>query len=268
MNRRDCDMVVFRYEWRRNRKYVLTWAAVLAVCIFCMTPVYYGMIETPETLSENFAQGGFFETVGVTLALLMEPLGMYSFLNAFFMIAGGIFGMHLGLALQTKECTEHTAEYLFTKPCGRKRIYRGKTLCLLTGIGTVGIAYFLASFFTLTLFKPGFPLAEFLLLAISFTLITLFFGVLGLLWGNLRPNNRLPLLTAGLSVFVAYCITAFSRTIGNHAISFLSPFSFFNPSAIHEKGFYEWDYLIWYLLLLTVFFLFSYKRLLRRDIVA
>ncbi len=259
-------MVVFRYEWKRNRKYILIWAVALAVCIFCMTPVYYGMIETPETLSENFTQGGFFETVGVSLALLMEPLGMYSFLNAFFMIAGGIFGMHLGLALQTKECTEHTSEYLFTKPCGRKRIYWGKTGCLLIGIGIVGIAYLLASFLTLALFKSGFPLAEFLLLAISFSLITLFFGALGLFWGTLRPNNRLPLLTAGLSVFVAYCITAFSRTIGNAPISFLSPFSFFNPSAIHEKGSYEWSYLIWYLILVIAFFLFSYKRSLKRDI--
>lgn len=261
-------MVIFRYEWKRNRKYILIWAAALAVCIFCMTPVYYGMIDTPETLSENFAQGGFFETVGISLTLLMEPLGMYSFLNAFFMIAGGIFGMHFGLALQAKECTEHTAEYLFTKPCGRKKIYWGKTLCLLIGTGIVGIAYLLASFFTLALFVSGFPLNEFLLLAFSFTLITLFFGALGLLWGNIRPNNRFPLLTAGLSVFLAYCITAFSRTIGNHVISFLSPFSFFNPSAIHEKRCYEWDYLIWYLLLIMVFFLFSYKRLLKRDIVA
>lgn len=259
-------MVVFRYEWKRDRKYILIWAAALAACIFCMTPVYYGMIETPETLSENFTQGGFFETVGVSLTLLMEPLEMYAFLNAFFMIAVGIFGMHLGLALQTKECTEHTAEYLFTKPCGRKKIYWGKALCLLLGIGIVGTAYLLASFFTLSLFRPGFPLAEFLLLAVSFTLIALFFGALGLLWGILRPNNRLPLLTAGLSVFVAYCITAFSRTIGNAPISFLSPFSFFSPSTIHETGSYEWSYLLWYLLLVTAFFLFSYKRSLKRDI--
>ena len=260
-------MVVFRYEWKRNRKYILIWAAVLAVCIFCMTPVYYGMIEAPETLPENFTQGGFFETLGVSLTLLTAPLGMYSFLNSFFMMAGGIFGMHLGLVLQTKECTEHTAEYLFTKPCGRKKIYLGKTLCLLAGIGIVGIAYLIASFFTMTLFKPGFPLTEFLLLAISFILIALFFGTFGLVWGNFKPNNRRPLLTAGLNVFVAYCITAFSRTIGNHVISFLSPFSSFNPSVIHEKGCYEWDYLIWCFLLITAFFLFSYKKSLTRDIV-
>lgn len=259
-------MVVFRYEWKRNRNYILIWAAALAVCIFCMTPVYYGMIETPEALPENFTQGGFFETVGVSLSLLMEPLGMYAFLNAFFMIAGGIFGMHLGLTLQTKECTEHTAEYLFTKPCGRKRIYRGKAGCLLMGTGIAGTAYLLASFLTLALTQPGFSLAEFLLLALSFILITLFFGALGLLWGTLRPNNHLPLLTAGLSVFVAYCVTAFSRTIGNAPLGFLSPFSFFNPSTIHDRGFYGWSYLIWYLLLVTGFFLVSYKKSLRRDI--
>ena len=259
-------MVVFRYEWRRNRTYILLWAIVLAFCIFSMTPVYYGMIGATGELPENFAQGGFFETVGVSLALLMEPLGMYSFLNSFFMAAGGVFGMYLGLSLYIKECTENTAEYLFTKPCGRKTIYQGKTLCLLFGICTVGTSYLMASFLTMTLFHPGFLLTEFLLLALSFLLVVLFFGGLGLLWGSCKPNNRSPLLTAGLVVLVEYCITAFSRTIDRHVIGFLSPFSYFNPSAIHESGFYEWDYLLWYLLLVTFFFALSYVVMQKRDV--
>lgn len=259
-------MVVFQYEWKRSRKYILIWAVVIAVCIFFMTPVYYRLIGTPEELPAGFAQGGFFETLGVSLALLKEPLGMYSFLNAFFMIAGGIFGMHLGLSLHTRECTENTAEYLYTKPCGRKAIYQAKTLCLLFGVCVVGIAYLASSFLTLSLFKPGFPVMEFLLFAGSFTLVTLFFGVLGLLWGSYKPNNRSPLLTAGLVVFLEYCITAFAQTIENRIIGFLSPFSFFKPAGIHELGFYKLDYLIWYLLLITAFFILSYKALVKRDI--
>ena len=43
-------MVIFRYEWKRNRKYILIWAAVLAVSIFSMTPVYYDMIGAPGGL--------------------------------------------------------------------------------------------------------------------------------------------------------------------------------------------------------------------------
>lgn len=82
-----------------HRNYILIWAAALAVCIFSMTPVYYDMIETAGTLPSGFTQGGFWETLDVSLTLLMEPLGMYSFLTGFFMIAGGVFGMHLGLSL-------------------------------------------------------------------------------------------------------------------------------------------------------------------------
>ena len=259
-------MVIFRYEWKRNRKYILIWAAVLAVSIFSMTPVYYDMIGAPGGLSDNFAQGGFFETVGVSLSMLTEPLGMYSFLNSFFMIAGGIFGMYLGLSMYTKECTENTAEYLFTKPCGRKAIYCGKALCVLVGVCVVGVAYLTASFMTMSLFRPGFLLSEFLLLAASFVLVTLLFGGLGLLWGSVRPNNRSPLLTAGLVAVVAYCITAFSRTIDNRVIGLLSPLSYFNPSAIHENGFYEWNCLFLYLLLAAASFIFAYMALLKRDV--
>ena len=121
-------MQIFRFEWKRSQKYILIWAVALALCIFSMTPVYYGMVETAGTLPTGFAQGGFFETVGISLELLTKPMGMYSFLTGFFMIAGGIFGMHLGLSLHTKECTENTAEYLYTKPCGRQAIYKGKAI--------------------------------------------------------------------------------------------------------------------------------------------
>ncbi len=199
-------------ELKQSRKYILIWAVSLAICIFSMTPVYYGMVETAGTLPTGFAQGGFFETVGVSLELLTMPLGMYSFLTGFFMIAGGIFGMHLGLSLHTKECTENTAEFLYTKPCGRQMIYKGKLLCVLAGVCVTGISYLLASFFAMMLFHPGFPAREFWLVAGSFVLITLFFALLGTMAGIFRPNNRSPLLTAGLVVFVEYCITSFSRT--------------------------------------------------------
>ena len=116
-------MLIFRFEWKRKRKYILIWAATLAVCIFSMTPVYYGMIETVETLPVEFTQGGFFETVGISLELLMGPLGMYSCLADFFMVAGGIFAMHCWLSLHTEEGTGNAAEYIFAKPCGRKLIY-------------------------------------------------------------------------------------------------------------------------------------------------
>ena len=50
-------MLIFRFEWKRKRKYILIWAATLAVCIFSMTPVYYGMIETVELIHGTICSG-------------------------------------------------------------------------------------------------------------------------------------------------------------------------------------------------------------------
>jgi len=259
-------MVVFRYEWKRNQKYILTWAAVLAACIFFMTPVYYEILGNPEKLPAGFAQGGLLETLGITLDLLREPLGMYGFLTGFLTNAGGIFGMHFGLSLHTGECTGCTAEYLFTKPCGRKAIYRAKALCMVCGVWVAGAFYLAASLLTMGLFYSGFSLWELSLLALSLPLTALFFGALGLWAGSRWPRNHSPLMTAGLTTLSMYGITAFSRTVDNRLIGFLSPLSFFGAADIHALGFYAWDYLVWYLLLVTLFFVLAYRVLMKRDV--
>ena len=98
-------MLIFRFEWKRKRKYILIWAATLAVCIFSMTPVYYGMIETVETLPVEFTQGGFFETVGISLELLMEPLCTRSS-QAFLWLQGGFSGCTWGCRYIQKSVRE------------------------------------------------------------------------------------------------------------------------------------------------------------------
>ena len=73
-------MQIFRFEWKRSQKYILIWATALAVCIFFMTPVYYGMVETAGTLPAGFAQGGFLkllaEREGLTLSIPCAAAGI------------------------------------------------------------------------------------------------------------------------------------------------------------------------------------------------
>lgn len=259
-------MTIFRYERKRFRKYIMIWALSLAACIFVLTPVYNGMVRSAGGLPANFGKGGFFKTLGTSLELLQTPLGMYAFLTDFLMNAGGIFGMHLGLTLFTQECIEGTGEYLFTKPCSRNAVFCGKAACLLWGIAVMGGLYLPASFAAMGLFFSGFSAWELLLVALSFPLHALFFGGLGLLAGVSRPRNRSPLLTAGLVVFSGYGLSSFARTVDSRLLSFLSPFSFFEPASIHALGFYEWDYLLWYLLVTIGFFCLARHVLLGRDI--
>ena len=263
-------MVIFRYEMKNHLKYILTWAIVIAVCIFSMTPLYYGMMESAASSDHSFyealASRDFFKSAGMSMNYLSKPLGIYGFLTAFFAIATGIFGLHFGISVHTKECSERTAEYLFTKPCARGEIFRAKAAAVFCGVLIVGLAFSAASLLSLILFRSGFSLREFLLIANSLLLLTLLFAAMGLLIGVLFSNNRSPLLTAGLIVFTEYCITSFSRVVGSEAIGVLSPYSFFNMAEFAQAGFYDGKYLLWYGLLLAVFLLAAHRVFLKKDV--
>ena len=263
-------MVIFRYEWRRNRRYILGWAAAMGIGIFFMEPVYYSMMnaagEGGAALYRALGTSDFFKTVGMGMEYLTTPLGMYSFLTSFFMLASGGFGLHFGMAVFTKECVEQSAEFLFTRPCGRMEIFKAKAAVVFSGVLTVEAAYFLGSFLNLALFRKNFDWGEFLLIALSLGLLTAFFAAMGLLLGVVFPANQSPLLTAGLVVFAEYCVTSFSRVVGNRAVGFLSPFSFFNGAEYTRTGFYAWDYMVWYLLLFFVFLLAARAVLRKRDV--
>jgi len=249
-------MVIFKYELKRHRKYILGWAIALALCVFLMTPTYYSFMDVSTgDLYETLGTSDFYKGVGVSMEYLTSPLGIYAFLTSFFMIASGIFGMHFGIAIHTKECSERTSA-----------IYWAKAFTVFFGVVVVSMVYLLASFLALALFRSGIDWGEFFLIALSLMLVTLFLAAMGLLVGILFSRNRSPLLTAGLIVFVEYCVTSFSNIVSNRAISFLSPYSFFSAAEISKSGFYELDYLGWCVLLFALFLVLSYRVFLKKDI--
>ena len=267
MRKEVSGMVILKYELKRHRKYILGWAIALALCVFVMTPTYYSFMDVSTgDLYETLGTSDFYKGVGVSMEYLTSPLGIYAFLTSFFMIASGIFGMHFGIAIHTKECSERTSEYLFTKPHTRKTIYWAKAFTVFFGVVVVSMVYLLASFLALALFRSGIDWGEFFLIALSLMLVTLFLAAMGLLVGILFSRNRSPLLTAGLIVFVEYCVTSFSNIVSNRAISFLSPYSFFSAAEISKSGFYELDYLGWCVLLFALFLVLSYRVFLKKDI--
>ena len=109
-------MVIFKYELKNHRKYILSWAFALAICIFMMTPVYYSLFggaeSTSNPLYDTLGKTDFFQSTGVSMEYLTSSLGIYSFLTSFFMVASGIFGLHFGISIHTKEFSEKTSEYL------------------------------------------------------------------------------------------------------------------------------------------------------------
>ncbi|MDO5400790.1 MAG: ABC transporter permease subunit [Eubacteriales bacterium] len=261
-------MTIFKFELRRNLKYILAWTLTLALCIFGMTPMYYGFISLAETtpLFSTLGESDFFKSVGVSMGYLASPLGIYAFLTSFFLLAAGIYGLHFGITIHTKEFTGKTAEYLLTKPHTRKEIFWAKAGVVMTGAVITGLGYTAASALSLVLFRDGTPWGEFFLISLSLLWLTLVMAALGLLLGVVFSNNRNPLLTAGLIVFVEYCITSFSNVIVSRTVGYFSPFSFFSGVRIAQNGFYEPDHVALYGAMLGLFLLAAYRHFLKKDI--
>ena len=170
-------MVILKYELKRHRKYILGWAIALALCVFVMTPTYYSFMDVSTgDLYETLGTSDFYKGVGVSMEYLTSPLGIYAFLTSFFMIASGIFGMHFGIAIHTKECSERTSEYLFTKPHTRKTIYWAKAFTVFFGVVVVSMVYLLASFLALALFRSGMNIGQDAMGTMANTLILAFAG--------------------------------------------------------------------------------------------
>lgn len=86
-------MVIFKYELKRHRKYILGWAIALALCVFLMTPTYYSFMDVSTgDLYETLGTSDFYKGVGVSMEYLTSPLGIYAFLTSFFMIASVFSG--------------------------------------------------------------------------------------------------------------------------------------------------------------------------------
>ena len=67
-------MVIFKYELKNHRKYILSWTITLAICIFIMIPIYYSLLGSAESSSnplyDTLGKTDFFQSTGVSICLL------------------------------------------------------------------------------------------------------------------------------------------------------------------------------------------------------
>ena len=72
-------MVIFKYELKNHRKYILSWTITLAICIFIMIPIYYSLLGSAESSSnplyDTLGKTDFFQSMHMQIHIIpKEPL--------------------------------------------------------------------------------------------------------------------------------------------------------------------------------------------------
>ncbi len=262
-------MTIFKYEMKQMKGTILIWSISLFLVILLILPVYIEMMSSADTVVlEGFGGNPMLEAMGITLDVIATPLGTYAFLTFYVFLACAINGMNMGLKMITKEYMQKTADFIFTKPHGRGKVFFSKIIAILAATLVIGLAYFLGSWLGMLIGAGGDH--NFIIMtqiAFSVVFIQLIFAALGLFAGILFPHIRAPLLVATAVAFVSYVIGSFSNKMGYTVLTYLSPYHYFSSAEIIKTGSYELRFLVLSFLLVSVLLGISYNIFRKKDII-
>ena len=260
-------MAIFRYELRQLRGNTFWWGASIALITLMILPAYINMLTSGAVDAASVMNNDFFEMLGADASIISTPIGVFGYVNSFFVIAAGIYGMSLGLKSFTKETVGKTSEYTYTKPYGRGRIYAAKILSATVSALAVGACYLGATALcALTAAGGRVDYKPFGLIALSFTLIEIFFILFGACAGAIYSKIRAPLLASSGVVFMFYALSAYAGKVNINVIKYLTPFSYFGASKIVLSGGYNAGYMSALLALCAAFAATGYAVFIKKDV--
>ncbi len=266
-------MVVFKYELRQMKNIMIVWSVVIATLAFVLIPVFTdigkSVGDNPQELGQMISENQFLQAVGMSAQFLSEPIGMFGFVNAwFFTLATSVLSLHVGLLVNTKDFTGKSADFIYTKPFNRGKIFLSKLLAASVTVFTVGVVYFIASYATLRINLPeGFDMWMFLLLTFSLIMLQAIYLALGIFVGVIWPRNRRPLLLSVTVVFITVVIGTFAATINLDWLLFLAPPKFFGGSVIASLGGYDMRFVYWLFFLVIAFISSGYFIFRKKDLI-
>lgn len=184
-------MVIFKNELKQIKRVTMIWSLILSSLILLALPVYIDMVSGGSIPIDSNMDNSFFESIGTSMEVLTTPIGMYSFLTFFILVAFSIYGLNLGLSIMTKEYKQNSADFLMTKPFSRKTIYFSKMLAAVLSIIAIGLSYLIASVISMNLsIDSDFDIITLGLIALPIILIPLLYLLFGMLMGSVFPKIR------------------------------------------------------------------------------
>lgn len=266
-------MKILKFELKQNIVSLGIWSgSILFFIVFYMMfyPSFGADTELMDTLFESFPPA-FLDALGFNTALpLHTVLGYFGLTYGFTQLIIAIQASFAGFSILSKEERELTADFLFTKPITRKRIYFEKVLSSLIGFVVIDIVAMIGSLIALVAFNAGneYELGNvFILLGSTFFFQLTFFSI-GLLVTVLLKKIRTVLPFAMGLGFGMYIVQSVGSMLKSDLILSLTPFGHYNATQILAYGEFEWYHILISLIIIVGSFIGSYFLYQKRNIAS
>jgi ABC-2 type transport system permease protein len=232
--------------------------------------IFPGFASDAERMNELLAQfpEEFLTAFGMNGIDMSTVLGFFGLALLFCQICVGVQAANYGFALVSVEERDLTADFLLSKPVGRKTILTSKLLAALTCLGITDIVAWISSLVFISAFRDGRPYETKTLVLLWLTLpfLQLLFLTVGMLLSLFpRKIRSVTPYSMGL-VFGLYVLNAFGGMIGEDTLENLTPFKHFEANYIVTHGAFDFPLMLISVVLTVISLVGSYLLYARRDI--
>jgi ABC-2 type transport system permease protein len=238
------QMNIFKHEFNAKLRSVVNWSLSIYTLILVFMSLFLGFSSDSAMVTQimkNYPREMLI-AFGMADNDFSTILGFFGIVFLFCQICLAIQAANYGFSLVSVEETEWTADFLLSKPVGRKQIMTGKLMAALAALAITEVFVWMSSFLFVIIFRGEqlIPLAPMLLLMLSIPIFQSFFLSVGMLISLLVKRIRSVTPFSMALVFGLYILNAFGGMIGDQSLEILSPFQHFAPSYIIKNS--SWNY--------------------------
>lgn len=232
---------IFKYEFKKYLKSILVWSLTfitVTILLMAFYPTFgndVAMVDKllanyPKELLQAFGMGGELS--------LATVLGYYAFVFAFLQLFVAIQAANYGFSILSVEERELTADYLMSKPVSRIDILAAKFCATFLTLLINNAVIWVSTIVSLKLFSAGkaYSISNILLLLSTIIIFQLLFLSIGMLVSvSIRKVRNVLSFSLALA-FGTYILNSIRAIVGGKLLGYFSPFYYFDPSPILEKG--------------------------------
>jgi len=262
-------MNIYLHELKAYKKTTIIWT--ISIClIFIMFMSMFSAFKEGEEAFMKLLSGyseDFLKAFGVPKDLF-NFLNFFSYIFLYVALCGSIQAMNLGLSIISKEIRNKTADFLITKPVSRMKIIVSKTLAGLTLLILTNLIVLTVTTLMAKLSGEEFDFSIFIKMNLSLIFLQLIFFSLGILIAVLTKKIKNVVAISTGIVFSLYVIGMLQTIMEKEVVRYLVPFKYLDFQYIIANGKYETNYLVFGLVISTIFILSSYIIYKRKDVHA
>lgn len=241
-------MNIYFKELKDYRLPLLFWSlGVIAYLIAAMSK-YQGFSRSETSLTETIESlpAGISAVFGLASLDLQSAGGYFALSVMYLAVMLGIHAALIGSGIISKEETDKTIEFLFSKPLTRSRILFSKIIAAFTVVVALNLVTLAASVVAVAAFNEGPSInAEILFLMPCIFFIQIIFLMVGVSLAAVMRRPKRAGLLAGAVLLAAFIASVFVDLSEKYSfLKYATPFKYFDSKTVYAEDKYDITYII------------------------